>query len=45
MGFASDPRWGEQIDGDGLSFTSYSFHCSPEHVDAIYSDDRSPIVS
>jgi hypothetical protein len=37
---ASDPRWGEQIDGDGMNFTSYSFHCPAEHLDAIYGTSR-----
>jgi hypothetical protein len=41
----SDPRWGEQFDDDDLSFTSYSFHCPPEHLDAIYGGDRFPMGS
>jgi len=42
---ARDPRWGEQIDGDDISFTSYSFHCPSEHLDAIYGNDRFPMGS
>jgi hypothetical protein len=42
---ASDPRWGERIDGDGLSFTSHSFYCPSEHLDAIYGNNRFPVGS
>ncbi len=42
---ALDPHWGEQIDGDDFSFTSYSFHCPPEHLDAIYGKGRFPMGS
>ena len=40
---ASDPRGGEHIDGDGLSFTSHSFYCPSEHLDAIYGNNRFPV--
>jgi hypothetical protein len=42
---ALDPRWGEQIDGDDLSFISYRFHCPAEHLDAIYGTSRFPMGS
>jgi hypothetical protein len=42
---ARDSRWGEQVDGDDISFISYSFHCLPEHLDAIYGSDRFPMGS
>jgi hypothetical protein len=42
---ASDPGWGEQIDGDGMSFTSYSFHCPVEHLDEIYGNSHFPMGS
>jgi len=42
---ALDPRWGERIDGDGPGFISYSFHCPPEHLDAIYGNSRFPMGS
>jgi hypothetical protein len=42
---AVDPLWGEQLDGDDLSFTSYSFDCPPEHLDAIYDTSRFPLGS
>lgn len=49
FGFSVDdnPGWGEQFaeDDDGPSFTSYSFHCPPEHLDAIYGGDRFPMGS
>jgi hypothetical protein len=42
---ALDPRWGQWINGDAFSFTSYSFHCPTEHLDAIYGSDRFPMGS
>jgi hypothetical protein len=42
---ALDTGWGEQIDGDGLSFISYGFHCPAEHLDAIYGTSRFPMGS
>lgn len=42
---ARDSRWGEQIDDEDFSLTSYSFHCPAEHLDAIYGTDRFPMGS
>ena len=40
-----DPRWGEPYDYVHFGYTSYSFHCPPEHLDAIYGSDRFPMGS
>lgn len=42
---ADDPGWGEQVEFQGENFTSYGFHCPPEHLDAIYGNDRFPMGS
>jgi hypothetical protein len=42
---ALDPDWGVQIEDDIDSFTSYSFHCLAEHLDAIYGSARFPMGS
>ena len=41
---ALDPEWGVQIEDDIHSFTSYSFHCPAEHLDAIYGSARFPLA-
>ncbi len=38
----TDEGWGVAIPGDrlGPAFVSYSFHCPPEYLDAIYGGER-----
>jgi hypothetical protein len=44
---SEDKSWGEVIADDeaGDAFTSYRFHCPPEHLDAIYGNGRWPLGS
>jgi hypothetical protein len=52
-GHGSQPTWGRFVawDEDEAArfgepgFLSYSFHCPPEHLDAIYGSDRFPLGS
>jgi hypothetical protein len=37
---AVDSGWGVKIHADDYCFTSYSFRCPSEHLDAIYGSDR-----
>jgi len=42
---ALDSGWGVKIHTDDFCFTSYSFRCPTEHLDAIYGNDRFPMGS
>jgi hypothetical protein len=43
---AADPHWGEEFEGDqGPYLPTYSFHCPPEHLDAIYGNGHFPMGS